>query len=83
MELKPEVFSWSGSRAAVLIVPFMELKLRFGEGVWKKGDSLNRTFYGIETVVALNEEFKKMVLIVPFMELKLTAYSKGDIAYSS
>ena len=26
MELKPEVFSWSGSRAAVLIVPFMELK---------------------------------------------------------
>ena len=37
----------------------------------KDHNSLNRTFYGIETVIVLVFiVFLKLVLIVPFMELK-------------
>ena len=40
-----------------------------------KANSLNRTFYGIETLILLILLFQLlMVLIVPFMELKLFRY---------
>ena len=35
---------------------------------------LNRTFYGIETEIPLDDNFMCQVLIVPFMELKLIKF---------
>ena len=54
----------------VLIVPFMELKLRCAINDWWDYASLNRTFYGIETNLLFSIKFLVYVLIVPFMELK-------------
>ena len=49
----------------------MELKQRFSEILTRVSDSLNRTFYGIETDIAkITTKMGILVLIVPFMELK-------------
>ena len=59
------------NKRAVLIVPFMELKLVFVLGCLIRSACLNRTFYGIETAFPWMSCFDyDYVLIVPFMELK-------------
>ena len=57
-------------QVAVLIVPFMELKQRNFLRLYEQLPRLNRTFYGIETVLGLLPVAEPWVLIVPFMELK-------------
>ena len=55
----------------VLIVPFMELKQPCKKNAKNLLESLNRTFYGIETRIEADNLEVGKVLIVPFMELKL------------
>ena len=58
--------------SSVLIVPFMELKLICCRRRGTTATSLNRTFYGIETMeIGERKRSPHRVLIVPFMELKL------------
>ena len=49
----------------------MELKLACGIVELHDRQRLNRTFYGIETLLRRNGILLLRVLIVPFMELKL------------
>ena len=48
----------------------MELKRNTFAIVGQPSDSLNRTFYGIETTLNVTNNTNAAVLIVPFMELK-------------
>ena len=70
MELKRLRVRACSCFAGVLIVPFMELKLAGGNAEEIAAASLNRTFYGIETLSPARRWRSFSVLIVPFMELK-------------
>ena len=70
MELKPRRAASGAKPPTVLIVPFMELKLRISAARSEILIGLNRTFYGIETKRKLAGDHYTNVLIVPFMELK-------------
>ena len=71
MELKLLVVLGVSPANLVLIVPFMELKLINFSFFSINRISLNRTFYGIETVAERTGVGEGVfVLIVPFMELK-------------
>ena len=51
MELKPRRVGSPGASSVVLIVPFMELKPKSGSMRSTGKARLNRTFYGIETII--------------------------------
>ena len=72
MELKQIALVRKNCSNKVLIVPFMELKLICCRRRGTTATSLNRTFYGIETMeIGERKRSPHRVLIVPFMELKL------------
>ena len=60
----------------------MELKQRELKDEEKTNQGLNRTFYGIETVILCSSVSSLAVLIVPFMELKLFAMDRGTLRSS-
>ena len=70
MELKLRKDTTLDKDKQVLIVPFMELKLRNCPTSVRSCPRLNRTFYGIENLVGMVHDVLTIVLIVPFMELK-------------
>ena len=77
MELKLYLFGNKRLKSVVLIVPFMELKRDFKNRL-ASACCLNRTFYGIETILFQHFVGDGRVLIVPFMELKLLARNRRN-----